>query len=61
MIANLINTEFVYGHFEVNEKTGDILFKNIYEPDDKVYLESLDKLLGYPRHIINKYGNLFLP
>lgn len=59
-IANKINRELDYGNFEINEKTGDIIFKSIYEPDEKVCMESLDKLIGYPRCMINKYGYRFL-
>ncbi len=55
-IANGINRELDYGNFEINEKTGDIIFKSVYEPDERVCMESLDKLIGYPRYIINKYG-----
>ena len=47
-------------NFEINEKTGDIIFRSVYEPDERVYMESLDKLIGYPRYIINKYGCMFL-
>lgn len=59
-IANKINCELDYGNFEIDEKTGDIIFKSVYEPDERVYMESLDKLIGYPRYIINKYGYRFL-
>ncbi len=59
-VANSINREINYGHFEVNEETGEIFVKTIYEPDSEVYLESLDKLLGYPMYTINKHGNGFL-
>jgi len=59
-IANQINRELDYGNFEIDEKSGDIIFKNIYEPDERAYTESLDKLVGYPRYIINKYGCRFL-
>ena len=58
-IVNSINREIDYGNFEVDEKTGDIIFKSIYEPDELVYTESLDKLIGYPRYIINRYGYRF--
>lgn len=58
-IANSINLELDYGHFEIDLKTGDIRFKSCYEPGDKICFESLDKLVGYPRYIINKYGNMF--
>ena len=59
-ISNAINRELDYGNFEIDEKSGDIIFKNVYEPDERVYMESLDKLIGYPRYIINKYGYRFL-
>lgn len=59
-VANAINREIDYGNFEIDEKTGDIVFKSVYEPDYLVYKESLDKLTGYPRNIINKYGYRFL-
>ena len=58
--ANAINRELDYGNFEIDEKSGDIIFKSIYEPDERVYIESLDKLIGYPRYVINKYGCRFL-
>lgn len=58
--VNSINRELYYGNFEIDEKTGDIIFKSVYEPDERVYMESLDKLIGYPRHIISKYGYRFL-
>lgn len=59
-IANEINCKLDYGSFEVDTENGDIIFKSAYEPDDLVHMESLDKLVGYPRHIINKYGSRFL-
>ena len=59
-IANAINLELDYGNFEVDEQTGEVKFRTYYEPRDIIYMESLDKLLGYPRQIINKYGCKFL-
>ncbi|MBR4864751.1 MAG: hypothetical protein IKU07_09260 [Oscillospiraceae bacterium] len=59
-IANSINAELDYGNFEVDVRTGDIRFRTYYEPIDIVRMEAFDKLLGYPRHIINKYGQLFI-
>ncbi len=58
-IANSINCELDYGCFQVNTDNGEIIFRTYYEPDDKVYMEALDKLLGYPNYIIIKYGNRF--
>lgn len=58
-IANYINTELDYGNFEVDTTTGDIRFRTYYEPIDIVRMEAFDKLLGYSRYIINKYGHLF--
>ena len=60
VIANNINMELDYGNFEVDTTTGDICFRTYYEPIDIVRMEAFDKLLGYPRHIINKYGQYFL-
>lgn len=59
-IANSINMELDYGSFEVDAATGDIRFRTYYEPIDIVRMEAFDKLLGYPRYIINKYGQLFV-
>lgn len=59
-MTNAINSEFDYGHFEVNFRTGDILFKSYYEPDDKVCSRGLFKLLVHPRRMINKFGHCFL-
>lgn len=59
-IANNINTELDYGNFEVDTTTGDIRFRSYYEPIDIVRMEAFDKLLGYPRHVINEYGQYFL-
>ena len=59
-IANSINVELDYGNFEVDIRTGDIRFRTYYEPIDIVRMEAFDKLLGYPRHIINKYGQWFI-
>ena len=59
-IANNINMELDYGSFEVDTTTGDIRFRTYYEPIDIVRMEAFDKLLGYPRHIINKYGHYFI-
>lgn len=59
-LANNINMELDYGNFEVDTITGDIRFRTYYEPIDIVRMEALDKLLGYPRHIINKHGQLFI-
>ena len=59
-IANHINMELDYGNFEVDAKTGDIRFRTYYEPIDIVRMEAFDKLLGYPRYIISKYGQLFV-
>ena len=59
VLANHINMELDYGNFEVDATTGDIRFRTYYEPIDIVRMEAFDKLLGYPRHIINKYGRLF--
>lgn len=58
-IANIINLENDYGNFEVDVNNGDIRFKTYYRPNEEVYMESLDKLLGYPKYIINKYGKWF--
>ena len=58
-IANAINLEIDNGHFEVNFRTGDILFKSCYEPDDKVCNRGLFKLLVHPRKIIKKFGHCF--
>lgn len=59
-MANAINLEIDYGHFEVNFRTGDILFKSYYEPDDKVSDRGFFKLLVDPRRMINKFGRCFL-
>ena len=59
-MANAINLELDYGNFEVDFRTGDIRYKTVYEPDDKVYMESLDKLLGYTKRMIDKFGYCFL-
>lgn len=59
-IANAINLKIDYGHFEVNYKTGDILFKSCYEPEDVVSKRGMFKLLVHPRRVINKYGYCFL-
>lgn len=59
-IANNINMELDYGSFEVDTTTGDIRFRTYYEPIDIVRMEAFDKLLGYPRHIINTYGHYFI-
>lgn len=58
-IANNINMELDYGNFEVDTTTGDIRFRTYYAPIDIVRMEAFDKLLGYPRYIINKYGQWF--
>lgn len=59
-MANAINLELDNGHFEINFRTGDILFKSYYEPEDKVCSRGLFKLLVHPRRIINKFGHCFL-
>ena len=59
-VANEINRQIDYGNFEVNEETGEVYFKSYYEPDENVYMEALDKLLGYPMHVISEHGHLFL-
>lgn len=56
---NGINVELDYGNFEIDMQTGEIRFRTYYEPDEKVYMEALDKLLGYPMYIIKKYAHLF--
>ena len=54
---NDINCYLDYGNFEYDMETGDIRFKSSYEPSNGIaYSEDLDKLLGYPRFAINKYG-----
>jgi hypothetical protein len=58
--ANALNLELDYGSFEVNEDTGDIRFRTYYKPESVIDMESIDMLLGYPKHIINKYGHVFL-
>lgn len=57
-VANSINLQIDYGNFEVACHTGEIRFRSNYEPEEKVYMESLDKFLGYPMRIINIYGHL---
>lgn len=59
-MANSINLELDYGNFEIDFRTGDIRYKTVYEPDEKVYMEALDKLLGYPKRMIDKFGHCFL-
>ena len=59
-LANAINCKLDYGNFEVCVETGEVMFKSVYEPDGFVCTDSLDKLIGYPRHIINQYGYMFL-
>ena len=59
-MANTINLEIDYGHFEVNFRTGDILFKSCYEPDEKIYNRGFFKLLVHPRRMVNKFGHCFL-
>jgi hypothetical protein len=56
MTANSINQKIEYGNFEVNETTGDIVFKTYYEPDERVFMEGIDKMLGYPLWVIERYG-----
>lgn len=58
-VANAINRELDYGNFEVNETTGDILFRSYYKPEENVSPVALDMLLGYPKYIINLYGHFF--
>lgn len=58
--ANRINAKLDYGNFEINEKTGDIIYRTYYKPDNIVDFNALDKLMGYPRHVINRYGHLFV-
>ena len=54
---NDINCYLDYGNFEYDMETGDIRFKSSYEPSNGIaYSEDLDKLLGYPRFAISKYG-----
>lgn len=60
VIANNINMELDYGNFEIDTETGYIRFRTYYEPIDIVRMEAFDKLLGYPRYIINRYGHLFI-
>ena len=57
--ANHINLNLDYGSFEIDTETGDIRYRTYYEPIGPVRMEAFDRLLGYPRHIINKYGHLF--
>ena len=59
-IINKINTQIDYGSFEIDEKTGDIRYRTYYKPDSVVDFESLDKMLGYPMYVINRYGHLFI-
>ena len=58
-VANTINMELDYGNFEIDTSTGDIRFRTYYEPIDIIRMEAFDKLLGYPRYIITKYGQRF--
>lgn len=58
--ANLINLELEYGHFEVDVNAGEIVFKYCYEPDDVIYSEGMDKLLGYPIYVVERYGRNFI-
>lgn len=54
---NDINFQLDYGNFEYDMETGDIRFRTSYEPNEGIICsEDLDKFLGYPRFIINKYG-----
>lgn len=59
-LANKINCELDYGNFEVDERTGKVVFKSIYEPDDFIFSMSLDKLIFHPRYIVKKYRYEFL-
>ena len=56
---NLINLEITYGNFEMSEN-GDIRFRSYYSPNDKIYLEDIDMLLGYPKHIIKEYESVLV-
>ena len=58
-MANAINLEIDHGYFEVNFRTGDVLFKSYYEPNGKVCSRGLFKLLVQPRRIINEFGHCF--
>ena len=59
MEANAINRELNYGNFEVDTSTGEIMFRSHYSPGNMIYMEDIDVLLGYPRHIISIHGARF--
>ena len=56
IIVNKVNFEIDYGNFEIDYQKGEIRFKSFYEPIDNIYMEDLDRLIGYPRQVINQYG-----
>lgn len=59
VIINEINTQLDYGNFEIEEKTGVIRFRTYYEAHDRIPVQALDRLLGYPKYVVNQYGQLF--
>lgn len=57
MTANSINQKIDYGNFQINESTGDVIFRTYYEPDERVFMEGIDKMLGYPVMVVERYYN----
>ena len=59
-LINRLNSQIDYGNFEVDSKNNEIRFRTYYEPGDIIYMESIDKMLGYPLYVIEKYAEEIL-